>query len=112
MALAFVFVGIAIVANGVTDGDIPAVVGAIAFGVAIGAVALVILQVVFTVAAGRGRNWGRIALAVTTGLAVLTQLWSADINWGLILSVASIALLFLPAANEWFRGGPKALWQT
>ena len=64
---------------------------------------------------GRARNWARIVYTVLTALSVLAVLgslqesfqrpwysWSADLLTT-SMDIAIVALLFRPAANEWYR---------
>jgi hypothetical protein len=78
-------------------------------------VALIILPVIFTFAAFFRRNWGRIALAVITGLGLVSvplfalfleemagPLDSEAVLYAIAETVV-IALLFVPVSNKWYR---------
>ena len=78
-------------------------------------VAVLVLAVCVIVFIGRARNWARIVYAVLTGLslistiaslpAILARAWySAPLELlTTAMDVAIVVLLFLPAANAWFR---------
>ncbi|QUW17751.1 hypothetical protein [Agrococcus sp. Marseille-Q4369] len=77
--------------------------GAVGMLIAVAAV-LVVAQVIVLLFATKGRNWARIVLAVLAALGIVTSLSSGQgLNFGSLISILSVVLLFLPAANEWYR---------
>lgn len=65
--------------------------------------AIVAVQAVLLVFAGRGRGWARVALAVVSGLSLVASIAGGDgVNVGSALTIVAVVLLFLPASNEWF----------
>ncbi|MBO1770921.1 hypothetical protein [Agrococcus sp. TF02-05] len=80
----------------------PGALGVVGALVAVAAV-LVVAQVVVLLFATKGRNWARIVLAVLAAIGIVTSLASGQgLNFGSLISILSVVLLFLPAANEWF----------
>ncbi|WP_343918985.1 hypothetical protein [Agrococcus citreus] len=69
--------------------------------------ALVAVQSIVLVFAAKGRNWARILLGVLAVLAAIGAVSSvtADLplHPGSVLSIIGVVLLFLPAANAWYR---------
>jgi hypothetical protein len=66
------------------------------------------IPVTFTLGAWFRRDWGRILLAVITGLPLLVfevtgKAWSLSQVVFLVVDLTVIALLFLPASNQWYR---------
>lgn len=78
-------------------------------------VAVLVLAVCVIVFIGRARNWARIVYAVLTGLSLISTIASLPAILGrtwysgplelltTAMDVAIVVLLFLPAANAWFR---------
>lgn len=80
----------------------PGALGVVGALVAVAAV-LVVAQVVVLLFATKGRNWARIVLAVLAAIGIVTSLASGQgLNFGSLISILSVVLLFLPAANEWY----------
>lgn len=104
VALGVIGIGIALLGllavSGMGDAGALAAVGML---IAVAA-ALVAAQVVVLLFATKGRNWARIVLAVLAALGVVTSLSSGQgLNVGSVISILSVVLLFMPAANEWYR---------
>lgn len=77
--------------------------GVVGMLIAVAAV-LVVAQIVVLLFATKGRNWARIVLAVLAAIGIVTSLSSGQgLNFGSLISILSVVLLFLPAANEWYR---------
>ncbi|MFA4840570.1 MAG: hypothetical protein WC580_02555 [Agrococcus sp.] len=79
-----------------------AALGLVGVALAVAAV-LIVAQVIVLVFATKGRNWARIVLAVLAALGIVVSLASGQgLNIGSAISIVSVVLLFLPAANEWY----------
>lgn len=71
--------------------------------------AIVVVQAVLLVFAGKGRGWARMALAVVCVASLVVGLVSnGSINVGAVLTIVAIVLLFLPASNEWYDAQGRA----
>lgn len=82
--------------------------------------ALTILPVIFTLAAFFRRNWGRIALAVITGLGLVSvplfALFFEELAGPLdaetvlytVAEIVVIVLLFVPVSSKWYRRSPAS----
>jgi cell division protein FtsW (lipid II flippase) len=78
-------------------------------------VALLVLAAWVIVMIGRARNWARIVYAVLTGLSLISTITSfpeiLQRPWysgpvellSTVMDLAIVVLLYLPAANAWFR---------
>jgi len=76
-----------------------------AIGSAVLAVGACALAAWFAWQVWRGRDWARIALAVSSGLALVLAVLTFGPHTVLVApgSVAVLVLLFLPQSNDWFR---------
>lgn len=118
MAVALVVVVLArpligLLALAVMDGiPLPGALGVVTL-IAVIPGALVAVQSIVLVFAAKGRNWARILLGVLAVLAAIGAVSSvtADLplNPGSVLSIIGVLLLFLPAANAWYRSRRTAL---
>jgi hypothetical protein len=77
-----------------------------------GATGIIVVQLLLAVLMRTRRNWARVLLATVAVLGLLTMAFSLvtideRAQWALplqaLLVVASTVLMFLPAANAWFR---------
>jgi len=96
------------------DGPV-ATTAAFKVGMSLFYVALMTFAIWLIVSIGRARNWARIVYAVLTGLSLLSMFGSLSemlarpwYAWSSALlttamDVVLVVLLFLPAANAWYR---------
>ncbi len=103
------FAGIAVLAGvGADSSETSALVGIAIAMLAVGLV-LVAVQVLFLIFATKGRNWARWALAVVAAIGLVISLVSGQgVNFGTIVSVVAVVLLFLPDANAWYSAADRS----
>ncbi|SDH40558.1 hypothetical protein [Agrococcus jejuensis] len=79
-----------------------AVVGLATVALVVGVV-LVGVEIWFLVEAGKGKAWARMALAITcVASLVIGVVTNGSVNFGAVLTIVAVVLLFLPASNEWY----------
>ncbi|MGV9767931.1 hypothetical protein ACWDR7_00340 [Microbacterium sp. NPDC003461] len=91
----------------------PGIDGAFLFGALVIPVLVIIGLAVFAFFTWQGKGWARIALTVVFALNAISALSNIGNGQpqsllGLVLSVGSIVLLWLPASNAWFRAKRSA----